>query len=335
MNRSVLRTYVRQVLAEDASYGGGDEFGGMDFTGGDQRKLYSIFVEPFVDVVKTTAGETKQLSTRVQTLVKVVFQALVSTFIPTFGSEFDKIFDEEEERLESIKREYSDVYERTWKAVKDNDILSAAFMYDPAGLITTAVIRKSPVQVMNLLNVLSGGLLDSTVKKIKKIKPPENDVRSMLVTMLKSNMSGAAGAAAGLAGLKGESRLVEAKGTDLFDAVRSNPRVQQMMNHARKIVRSGLEEQFDLAATVLTSDNVEKLAAGRNVKGINDLKKLQEPERAQAESAVLKAIKQSTKKLFVEKFEKRIKEALDLGVPREHPYITDHVKTLQKIKNHG
>lgn len=339
MNRDLLKQYIRQVINEDYDYGGGG-YGdaGIDFTGGNQKQLYNIFISPFTDVFQTAAGETKKLSTRIQTLGKVVFQALISSIIPTFGSEFDKIFKDESEQLKKIQQEYQDVYDRTWAAVKDNDILSAAFLYDPAGLITTTVIRKSPVQILNLINVLTGGAFEQAVNKVKKVKPKSaaEEVTGFLEKLFKTGAE-LAGAGAVVNGKKNESLIREEKEgkPDIINKINSNPRVKRMRNSAQSVVRKGLEKQFDLVNGIVKATNVEDVVKvlGKPVKGMNDLKKLKEPERAQVEQKILQATKQSVKTMFVKKLESYLKKITDSGVPESNAMVSDYKQAISRIRN--
>src|SRR5690606_12308728 len=152
----LIREYIRSILTED-DFGGldlGDMGGpgGMDFTGGDPKKLYNIFVKPFTDVVLTAAGKGKEFSSKVQTFAQTAFEALATSLIPVLSSDYDRIFAADKERIDKLRSEYKDVYDATWTALRDNDVLAAAFAYAPTQMITLGALRNAPVPVLNTLN---------------------------------------------------------------------------------------------------------------------------------------------------------------------------------------
>ena len=54
---------------------------------------------------------------------------VVSTQLQQLG--FELLDDNHQQQIDKIKGEYAEVYQRTWDAFKDHDILCAAFMYSP------------------------------------------------------------------------------------------------------------------------------------------------------------------------------------------------------------
>lgn len=311
MSNVLLREYIKTILQEE-DFGGIGGFGemGLDFTGGDPKKLYNIFVQPFTDVFKTAAGKSKELSQKLQTAGKVAFTTVVTSLIPIFSDKYDEIFANEKEQINKIKSDYKDVYDRAWEAVKDNDILSAAFMYNPAALVTSKVVKDSPKHVASLLNILTGGRLDGLLKKganpaLQRMFANESLLREEL------NLS-----------------------PKIKDLINNNPKVQNMQASMRKVIRSSLEQMFDQAnsiAKVKTVDDLQKLL-GKNVSKLNDIKKLNEPERSQVVQKIVQATKESTKSFYIKKLESIVKKASEAGVPGDHPYVKDHRAALAKIK---
>jgi len=325
VNDVLLREYVRRVLRED--YGGFDSSSdmGIDFTGGDPKKLYNVFLQPFADVFSTAKHGVEKLSNRLQTVGKVAFEAIGTTILPGMSSDYDKIFKDEKEQLSKLKDKYRDVYDRTWKAVKDNDILAGAFAYDPTSLITSKIAKESPKVVVGLLNTLTGGKLNNYVEKLKKKNSKKNDFDFSQLSALFSSVK------------KHESRIIgESSEIDsrVADMIKDNPKIQSMKDDARKIVRSSLEKMFDAVNVIGKAQTVDDLmkVVGKNIPQLNAVKKLKDPERSQVESKVVEAVKAAMKNFYVKKLNDQIKSAFESGVPREHVMIDDYHQAMQKIK---
>lgn len=326
MNDEILiRTYIRNVLNEDyEGLGDGGDFG-LEF--GSPKKLYQTFLEPFADVFSTAAGKTKELSIKLQTLGKTAFEAIGTTFLPTMKSNYDKIRADEKIAMDKIKSQYADVYKRAWDAIKDHDILAAAWMYDPTSMVTSTVIKHAPTQVFNLINVLAGGALDKLKNKAKK----NNDKSSFDMNVFNKIFSG-------LGGDKKHEGLIR-EGVELNDKIaeliNSNPRAMQMMADGKKVFRSSLERMFDDANAVKKARSIDDLqkALGKQVPALQKVASLQEPERSQVEQKLLQACRSSTVAFYVDMLKKQAKAAIEAGVPKDHPYITDIKDAIARISS--
>jgi hypothetical protein len=95
MQDKILREYVR-LLVET----GEDEFG---YLYGSYDDLYRMFIKPFVDVAEVAAGEVGKTAARLETLVKVTFEAIVSSLIPILSADYKEIFDKEKEKIDAWK----------------------------------------------------------------------------------------------------------------------------------------------------------------------------------------------------------------------------------------
>ena len=185
MHKDLLKEYIKLLAEDEGGLGfdmGGDMGGpgGMSF--GSQEDLMKVFVNPFLDVGKTVAGKTKELSQRAQTLAKVGFEAAMTTLLPFLASDYQQIFAQEKQELETIKSQYKDVYDSTWTAFKDNDVALTAFFYAPKAMITVGAIRNAPIVATKMLSVLTGGSMDQFLGKVAKFfklgdtkKPLERD----------------------------------------------------------------------------------------------------------------------------------------------------------------
>lgn len=330
MNNVLLKRYIRTVLLNEDFGISGDSDLGLDFTNGDPKKLYKIFLEPFVDVFSTAAGETKQLSQKLQTLGKVAFQTIGTTILPMFQDDYEEIFANEKQQIDKIKNQYQDVYSRTWTAIKDADVMAAAFMYDPAGLFTTKVLKHSPNQVMNLLNILTGGSLDNAISKLKQKSGKNEKFDASSIEKFFNNTDESVRTGRPLL----IERNLEVK-SKIKELIGDNPTVQRMQADMKGVVRNSLEKIFDKANSIGKARSVEELAKAIN-KNIPELKKiqaLQEPERSQVEQKLLQAIKGSMKSFYVKQLTDKVKNAIESGVPSDHAYLNDLKSAIQKIKN--
>lgn len=333
--KELLKEYVSQILKEDDFGGFGGDFGGpygMDFTGGDQSKLAKVFITPFTDVLDTAAGKGKEISTKAQTLGKVAFEAIATSLIPVLSSDFDAIFDADKQQMDKIRGQYKDVIDRTWTAIKDNDILSAAFMYAPAAMITVATARKAPVPVLNTINVLAGGKLDSFISKVKN-KLKLGDEKKML-----DSDSGP-----GLPESKKRIKPVLNEKLDIGkiltqqkikDVIQSNPMVQRMEKEARASTRGTLEKLFDRLRKITAAKSVEDVGRilGKQPPGLEKLRQLPDNERQQIEQAIVRSVREGAKSMYVKHLQSVVKAAIEAGVPEDHPFVTDYSAALKKIQ---
>lgn len=311
----LLREYLREVLCEDGEFGdiGMDNGpGGAHFASGDQ--MYKIFVKPFTDVVKVAAGKTKEMSTRTQTVLNVAFQSVATTLVPVLQDTYDEVFADEHKSLEKIKSEYAAVYGETWEAFQKSDFLLAAFMYRPDLFLTGAFIKKSPKVALKLASILSGGKLDSII--------------SSLTSKGRSN----------------EGLVREASGIDKLESFFGNDKVKKILsssNLSRKmaedgqeVVRGTLKKVFSQASEVLSATSLQSIqkVAGKQIPGLQKLSELEGNERQSAEQNIMKAAKAGMKAFYVKQLESRVKKAVDAGVPKDHPFVKDHLNVISKIK---
>ncbi len=179
LSEKLLREYVRNLLKEDdglgaysgeySQYGlsnvGDSPFGVTGY--GSTNDLISAFITPFTDVVKTAAAETKKIAAHTATLLRVAFEVIISTLIPGIGANYEAIFNRRDERLNKIKEEYRDVYERTDKALASDDARLIAFMVNPAATLGYFAAKKTPAAVAGSLSIATGGISDELMEKSK------------------------------------------------------------------------------------------------------------------------------------------------------------------------
>lgn len=308
----LLREYLREVLCEDGEFGdiGMDNGpGGAHFASGDQ--MYKIFVKPFTDVVKVAAGKTKEMSTRTQTVLNVAFQSVATTLVPVLKDTYAKTFAEEHASLEKIKSEYASVYGETWEAFQKSDFLLAAFMYRPDLFLTGAFIKKSPKVALKLASILSGGKLDNVISTLFS---------------------------------KNEALVREASGLDKIESFFGNEKIKKVLSASnlsrrmsedgQEVVRNTLKKVFSQASGVLSATSLAAIqkVAGKQIPGLQKLSELEGNERQAAEQNIMKGAKAGMKAFYVKQLEDRVKKAVDAGVPKEHPFVKDHLNVISKIK---
>jgi len=358
----LLREYVREVLKEDDGGVYGDLANanaamspyGMTYGSGDE--LYKVFVKPFMDVVDTTMGKTKELSQRTQTLVKVAFETIATTLIPIFTDSYKEIFAKEKQELDKIKQEFGEVYQSNIDAFRDNDVFWTAFCYAPAAIITHQLAKRSPQVAVKMISSLTGGSMDDFLKRVLgkfggKEAPPKTGL-----DYHGSSPSGGGGGgnwlgydSGGGGSHSGTTEGViredgEEKKQPDIGSVLTNPKllakieesdiVKKMRQEAQGVVRGTLETIYKQASAVMKANSLQDLqhSTGKTVKGVEKLAALPPQEKQKAEQAILKTFKQSMKSFYLKNLESQVKQATSAGVAENSPYVQDYTKIIAKIK---
>lgn len=341
----LIREYVRQVLREDdySSILAGDHFGGhYGAHYGSSSDLYNVFIKPFVDVVQTAAGKTKEISQRAQTTAKVAFEALATSLIPALSDSYAEIFAEEERQIQQIRSEYAEVYNSTWDAFRENDVLIAAFLYRPDLFLTATFAKHAPQATAKLLSVLSGGTLDSVLDRFNVASRP----------LVKPNIQGGGGEMFGGGGGFGYSEsVIREESTEnqkdkpstleklvvnpkIKSVLQKSPIVRQMTKQGQELVRDTLKNVFEEASAVLSAKTLSDLqkASNAKLKGLDELQSVPEQERQKVEQLLLATTKKSMKTFYIKQLEAQVKSAIEAGTPDNHPYVQDYQRLIAKIK---
>ena len=321
--------------------GGGLSPYGMHF--GSDKDLYNVFVKPFADVVTTAAGKTKEISKSAQNLLRTSFEAIGTTVLPMFKDDYERIFADEKNAIDKIRREYADVYKSNWDAFQKDDALCVAFAYRPDLFLDVAAVKKAPKVAVKMLSVLSGGSLDPIITKLfkkaaQKKGKNEEDIVKQLAKLYADK---------GEKGKKHESIIREEDGNessnplvtlvtnkDVMNVIANNPRVVAMEKEGKNIVRTTLANAYKQVRSVAQAKNIDDLQKilGKPIEGADQLKQLQPQERQAAEANLVKTLKQSIKEFYAKNLEAQVKSAIDHGVPQNHPYVNDYKSVIQKIK---
>lgn len=322
---------------------------GVHYGSGDD--LYKIFIKPFVDVVQTAAGKTKEVSRRAQTLVRVAFEAVATTVVPVLRDDYAEIFAREKQEIENIRQQYGDVYRSNWDAFLDNDALVVAFFYSPTAFLTAAFVRKAPKMAAQVISVLSGGQLDGYLSKVGKKLGWNSKIITGLGVGDSSHVRRGGTYGGGLGGTYDSAIPMESvihedeekRSNDIAQYL-ANEKVRAKLNDSsivknmrkdgRKIVQGTLASVFKQAQGVMSANSLDDLQkkTGSKLKGLDKLAQVPEQERRSAEQQILATTKKSMKEFYVRNLEAQVKQAVDAGVPQDSDYVRDYSDVISKIK---
>lgn len=372
----LLRECIRSILSEDyGSLGVGGDYsafvnaaGGMGMGHGaygvhfgDANAMYRTFIKPFADVIGVVKGNVKELSQRALTVVHVAFESLATTLIPFLRDDYAEIFEKEKEQISRIREEYADVFNATWEAFDEMDVLIPAFMFRPDLFLTAQFVRRAPAAASKILSVLSGGALDNVLKNFtmgpSKGTKHRSSGKSKSPSEFFSNGGGPSymdyGYGAGHTGMgfgfhesleRVDELRVDPKVKRLMQIIKNekvkrmlqqSPKVQKMSEQGRSLVQGTLKTVFEHASAVLSADDLHELQQklGKQIKGLSEVEKLPAQERKVAEAQLMKAVKASMKEFYVKQLTAQASSAVKAGVPREHPFVQDYTSVISKIKN--
>lgn len=170
-DEEVVRRAVKKMLHEDdgggGDYGGYFDMGGMGGAGmgpafiGDEhvKAMGAAFAAPFQELF---AGVKKSV-VHARTLVKVVFETVMTTLIPFLGSDYKEIFEKRDQEIEKITSEYAEIHRATMDTFKNKDFVFTAFLMAPSAFLTTAFITKTPKAAIDLLKFVGGDVVSDNV----------------------------------------------------------------------------------------------------------------------------------------------------------------------------
>lgn len=325
MNKShkLLREYVKEILKEEDGgtdlYAGDNPYG-MHYVSNDA--LYDAFVKPFVDVVQTAAGKTKELARSAFTVVQTVLTLAVTTIIPILEGDYKKIFDKQKEDMDKIRSEYGEVYKSTWDSLlKNNDLAIAAFMFSPAAFVGAEFVAKTPKTASKLLSVMSGGLLDNVLSKVSSDKKSKNSNEGVIIEDEEK-----------------DSKLTLAKiatNVKVKKIINNNSEVKKMKQQGQEIVNSTLHSILEKVSNTLTANSIQDIQnkVGKKLPGLEKLSSIPAEEKENAEQTFLSTIKKAMKQYYIVQLESQIKAAVSAGVPQNHPFIKQYSDVISKIKS--
>lgn len=298
-------------------YGGS---GGISFGKGD---LYKIFVEPFADVFKTIAGQTKEVSRRLVTLLEVALEGVLSTLIPFVSAEYGKIFDRESQDIERIRSEYKDVYARTNEAFGNNDIAVLAFMAYPAEFLASSISLKAPSFIRGMLGAITGGYSERVLKNVIESKIQQSNVSSF--KRLTEDEEKKTNKKPSLSDVVGSKKFI-------LHSIKNSPKAAEVSRASQEAYLKSLIDTQEKAKQMLaikTIDDVERIS-GKS-KEIDKIKLMPDKEKAVAEKEFVNAVRESMKKVFVAGLHDRVSKAISGGVKESNKFVQDHLTVIDNI----
>lgn len=363
-SESDVRQYVKLILEEYAGVKDADSPFGASI-GGDTGELFRIFVEPFADAFKVAVAQTKELTTRAKTIVKVAWEAAVSTFLPGAAARYADVFEKEKKELEAIKSEYKDVYNRIDSAYADGDAALLAFMVSPGaflgykGIKAGAKIGKE--QGAQILSAVTAGYSDKVFNSISSGSKGfgrwliQGSEFGSAPEEKKKKEKKSGGSETNESRIHGRLLLLKEDGEEKSDKeseyeklygvaiekILKSPDIIKMQEDAKKLYQTALEEVYKQAETVLrrmkTAEDIEKFlgkrASPKLKQSIADIKKLPSEEKAVAEKKVIDGVRDASKDFYVKSLEDRVASCLRMGIPEDSQYIKDYRTTISKIKS--
>jgi len=360
-HEELVRRTVRKILREE-SYGSvadSESPYGVSFSGSSNKSLIDGIVGPFIDAFKVGAAGVKELGVRLVNLVEIGVKAILSTFIPGLRFKYDKIFREEEKRIEEIKKQYQEVYKRVDDSMKTTDFPLVAFMASPALFLgykgTTGAAKMGKKASLGLLSAVSGGYSDRLIEKAKETyegfdewmlrgtefgseaerkKRERRRERKRKLSPRREIVRGES-LAARYAILREEKddesfdsspeekkeKEFEKILNDIFEKSLSSSAAQEMQADAKKAYRASLEELYDQAETTL-----------RDLGKVEDMEKFfgdNLDQKARAEIEKIKKLEPQEKKIAEEQLAKGVRESA------KEFYVQDLNDRIKKALNQG
>jgi hypothetical protein len=352
----LLRSYIRQILKEDD--GGGDAAGyGMDFdtpygVGFGGPSLFKTFISPFVDVAKTAAASGENIAASSRALLKVALEAVITTAIPFFSSDYAKIFEKERKDLTAVKEKYRDVFERTDKVLAGNDFKCLAFMVDPRSFLTMAVAQKTPQVALDILEALAGENQNirnfiqkfaikttATGSGAKDVSVWQGESKTLKGRYLAEATPQAPASPAVAPNLQTtppdpNAKLAKAL-TDprLAAELAKAPKVQQMKADAEKVISSSLKELMAHAQNAMSIRDVNQLKTAVPHINLSGLDKLQPQDKKAAEATLMQQFRSATKNMYVKMLQSQVATAQKSGATANNPMLVAYSNVLKKISS--
>lgn len=123
-----------------------------------QPRLRDIFLQPAKDIVQSAGYAAERISAAAQKVVKGMAYILPTIIIPGLEFDYETFAKDEQVKLDQIKKKYGDVLNRNWEAIKDPDVFGFLFLAYPQSMLGYALLKKSPLAFLKILEVVTGGM---------------------------------------------------------------------------------------------------------------------------------------------------------------------------------
>jgi hypothetical protein len=322
-DKDLLKAYVHHLIKEyDGSMG--FDSGGMGPVYGTKSDLFKTFIKPFTDVVGTVAGKTKELARRGITLAQTAFVTIMTTLIPFLTDSYEEIFAEQSRAIEKIRSEYQQYIDSTNKAL-EGDAAMLAFIAFPGASLTGKLASLAPQTAVGLLGIATGGISDEILGGGGGPRSSgifDSYARSYRKLMIEQEAKESPTLLDKLQSKKFVSKLLS-----------RSPQVHDVAKQAREIYKKTLNDAVEEARMVLSAKSLEEVEkiVGKNIHNVKELQSLAPDDRKKEEEEILKKMKLSTKKLYVERLLKEVDPVRKI-FGEEHPFVVDYMEAINKIR---
>lgn len=348
MSKKLLREYVKSIIMSedygdggyygynDGAYGPGDGMGG---SGGE--KLANAFKQSAKMIGGSIKAAGEDMSARAWTGLKVLQQSLLTTILPFVKEDYKQIFANEKNQLNQIRSKYAELFKQIDDAVFHEDFVFAAFLYNPAEVITTAIAKKAPGAAVDLLMILATGN-EKLYNVLQNLKHDIKKAGGDKVTQTSDNKAGkkkssktaiAVGAGAGLEAINEKLRNL-AKDRKVQEIISNNQTVASMKADGDASVKSVLADIVNAAEEDLhKARNIEAIEQNYPKVDFSALKKTPANERANIEHQLVSSVKKMIKDFHAQQIQSRMKRGSRLGFTSDSEFMQLHQKALDKLRS--
>jgi hypothetical protein len=303
--------------------------GGPYYSPGSLKK---IFVEPFTTAIGAAAGKVKEMARRAVGLVRIAFETVMTTLVPFLRDNYDEIFEKQKEDIQKIKSEYSAYSKSVDEAFENDDFKALAFIAFPGAALAGKFVQDGPEAAKKILSVATGGVSDEYLEGRGKSKKSPGSIfdsyaRSYAKLLREAGEEGG--------GEKKEVSLADKIGSKKFieEIMKGSPTMMSASKKARDLYRDSLEKVFKEASGVLKAKSIDEIekVLGKKVPGTDKLKQLKPEERKRGEEELLKATRESLKKMYTKSLKDDVKKVSDV-FGDDFPFVQDYNKVIAAIE---
>lgn len=310
-NRNVTRKNIFEY---------GDEFG--DFDAGSASDFRKAFIDPFADVVKVALGSVAEISSKARAALSVFMKGIPGLVIPFVTARYEKIFAEEEARMQKIQQKYGDIFAKTDDVFK-GDAGLVAFMLNPYEMLVKKAIDAPPASVIDIVQAITGQDPDVVDKTEKLRKTLGSDKRQESVMSLKDMIFEASPA---------DRQEIMKVLKDVEDKIKSSQVTKDIQAQARNAIEDTLgafERDAEQVASAKTIEDLEKLS-GEKI-DVSSLAEVPDEEQEEVNIAASKAVKNAYYDALTYGLELAIEEFEDADIPEGAELSMRYKNVVNKI----
>ena len=159
----ILKEFLNEVFLNE--YGDGGDYGGYGGYGGGggggghgvSDEFFTDIFNAFVDPLRHTAAFVERFSSEIQKLAGKLSEDVMALYIPGYKADYDEFEKEFDQRMNSIKDKYKEVFARTEAHLFTGDAALMAFLYAPHSYVTGRVLKAAPDTALSLIDMFAGG----------------------------------------------------------------------------------------------------------------------------------------------------------------------------------